>query len=95
MRFIHMVGVLEPRAKSGWLFRRYAINDASADWSVAEAQVAKLGAGKQTVVSVKSAAVVSAGVKRKAEEDRGKDKKGGDKKAGAAGSRRSMKKAKR
>ena len=72
---------------------RYAINDASADWSTAEAQVAKLAAagpgaqGKSTLVSVKTAG--GAGQKRKAdgaglEEVKGK---GTEKKV-----RRSMKK---
>ncbi|TBU61958.1 GNAT acetyltransferase 2-domain-containing protein [Dichomitus squalens] len=68
---------------------KYAINDASADWSAAEAQVAKLasgGQGKSTLVSVKTSAVV--GQKRKAE-DKGKEDKSGEKKA-----RRSMKKSK-
>lgn len=70
---------------------RYAITDTSADWSAAEAQVAKLGdgGGKSTLVSVKTAAAAGtgagagAGKKRKAEEA---DAKGGEKK-----SRRSMK----
>ncbi|KAH0826252.1 GNAT acetyltransferase 2-domain-containing protein [Lanmaoa asiatica] len=46
---------------------KYAINDTATDWSVAEAQVTKLGQGKAgaTVVSVKSGAV--SGQKRKAE----------------------------
>ncbi|PIL22780.1 hypothetical protein GSI_15475 [Ganoderma sinense ZZ0214-1] len=72
---------------------KYAIADGSADWSAAEAQVAKLSSagaqGKSTLVSVKSAAV--AGQKRKAE-DAGKEREkggSGDKKA-----RRSMKKTK-
>ncbi len=77
------------------LTHRYAITDASADWSTAESQVAKLSSsgtqGKSTLVSVKSAA--GAGQKRKAE-DTGREKEkekggGGDKKA-----RRSMKKSK-
>ena len=69
---------------------RYAINDGAADWSAAEAQVAKLSSsgaqGKSTLVSVKSAAV--AGQKRKAEGAGMEKEKGGsgDKKA-----RRSMK----
>ncbi|RPD62967.1 DUF699-domain-containing protein [Lentinus tigrinus ALCF2SS1-6] len=66
---------------------KYAINDASADWSTAEAQVAKLASGgqqgKSTLVSVKTTAV--AGQKRKAEGS-GKGEKSGEKK-----SRRSMK----
>ncbi|KAM5539482.1 hypothetical protein V8D89_006934 [Ganoderma adspersum] len=72
---------------------KYAINDASADWSTAETQVAKLSSsgaqGKSTLVSVKSAAV--AGQKRKAEDAGKKEEKSGsgDKKA-----RRSMKKTK-
>lgn len=47
--------------------RRYAINDATADWSAAEAQVTKLTQRRAaaTVVSVKSRAVP--GQKRKAE----------------------------
>lgn len=53
---------------------RYAINDASADWSVAEAQVAnssggKGAAGKSTVVSVKTAAAPAQ--KRKADDAAG------------------------
>ncbi|KAH7885613.1 GNAT acetyltransferase 2-domain-containing protein [Phlebopus sp. FC_14] len=47
---------------------KYAINDTSADWSIAEAQVARLAHGqgtKSTVVSVKSASGV--GQKRKAD----------------------------
>jgi N-acetyltransferase 10 len=46
---------------------RYAIDDASADWSVAEAQVGKLvrEGGKATVVSVKGG---GAGQKRKADD---------------------------
>ncbi|OJT14692.1 hypothetical protein TRAPUB_8745 [Trametes pubescens] len=72
---------------------RYAITDAAADWSAAEAQVAKIategGASKSTLVSVKAAA----GAKRKAEDGAQADGKGAgaDKKA-----RRSMsKKSKR
>ncbi|KAI0052738.1 DUF699-domain-containing protein [Auriscalpium vulgare] len=42
---------------------RYAINDASADWSAAEAQVRNSGSGKSTLVSVKG---TPAGQKRKA-----------------------------
>ncbi|KAH9851677.1 hypothetical protein C2E23DRAFT_828651 [Lenzites betulinus] len=68
---------------------KYAIGDGAADWSAAEAQVARLAtegaAGKSTLVSVKAAA--GAGTKRKAEEAEGK---GTEKKA-----RRSMKKGKR
>lgn len=49
---------------------RYAIADASEDWTVAEAQVGNLGggkgAGKSTIVSVKTAAAPTQ--KRKAEE---------------------------
>lgn len=50
---------------------RYAISDASADWSVAEAQVANLTAGKgasvkSTIVSVKTTATLAQ--KRKAED---------------------------
>lgn len=66
---------------------RYAIDDSSANWSMAEAQVAKLanggGGGKSTVVSVKKAV---SSQKRKAEDSEDKEKKG---------TRRSMKKAKR
>lgn len=70
---------------------RYAITDGAADWSAAEAQVAKIategGASKSTLVSVKAAA----GAKRKAEDGAQADGKGADKKA-----RRSMsKKSKR
>ena len=46
---------------------RYAINDASADWSAAETQVRSVGGkGRSTVVSVKSG-TQAAGQKRKAE----------------------------
>ncbi|GJE88847.1 hypothetical protein PsYK624_049340 [Phanerochaete sordida] len=71
---------------------KYAINDAAADWSMAEAQVARLATGgaegKSTIITVKSAD--AAGKKRKADEDAGaaKDKE-------KKGARRSMKKAKR
>ena len=69
---------------------RYEINDAAADWSMAEAQVSKLASGdasgKSTVVSVKSTVV--AAKKRKANEEDGQTEK-------KAGARRSMKKAKR
>lgn len=44
---------------------RYAIDDSAADWSQAEAQIANLGSGKATVVSVKG--TQSAPQKRKAE----------------------------
>lgn len=63
-------------------FFRYAIDDASADWSLAEAQVASNSKGVRgiqgvsTVVSVKATA--AAGQKRKLEESvdgGGKDKK--------------------
>ena len=49
------------------MVRRYAINDAAANWSAAEAQVTKVtkGTAGATVVSVKSGAVL--GQKRKAE----------------------------
>lgn len=45
--------------------RRYAINDAAADWSAAEAQATKLMRGKAgaTVVSIRSGAI--SGQKRK------------------------------
>ena len=78
---------------------RYAINDASADWSMAEAQVARVAgagaggggaSGKSTVVSVKGAAPTAQ--KRKAGDDASHASKGGEKKAGA---RRSIKKARR
>lgn len=66
---------------------RYAIDDSSANWSMAEAQVAKLangsGGGKSTVVSVKKTV---SGQKRKAGESEDKEKKG---------ARRSIKKARR
>ena len=53
---------------------RYAIDDASADWSIAETQVANLapGSGKATVVSVKGTA--GGGQKRKADDSDAKDK---------------------
>ena len=69
--------------------RRYAINDAGADWTMAEAQVAKLAkgdaAGKSRVVTVKGAGVSPH--KRKAEEDPKAEKK--------SGARRALKKVKR
>jgi len=73
---------------------KYAIDTDSADWAVAENQIAKAGRGSSTVVSVKG----SADKKRKFDEasnegGRGDEKRGkikGDKKT-----RRSMKKAKR
>jgi N-acetyltransferase 10 len=71
---------------------RYAIDDTSADWSVAEAQVTSLasdGAGKSTVVSVKSVVHAEPAKKRKSREDDAPPKKG-EKKLGV---RRSMKKA--
>lgn len=77
----------------GLLSRRYAINDASADWSAAEAQVVNLAkGGKSMVVSVKS--TVTAGQKRKSgdAEAGNEDKSGGGKEKK---SRRSIKKAKR
>ena len=56
---------------TGTLLLRYAIDDASADWTMAEAQVSNLAsgatAGKSTVVTVKSTA--AAGQKRKADTD--------------------------
>lgn len=71
---------------------KYAIDDSSANWSMAEAQIAKLangGAhGKSTVISVNATVT---GQKRKA--DDGEEKGGKDKEK--KGSRRSMKKAKR
>ena len=71
--------------------RRYAIDDGAADWSTAEAQVARLaasagkGEGKATLVSVKTTGgAAKAGAKRKAEEaghgDGERDGKGADKK---------------
>ncbi|KAF9048951.1 DUF699-domain-containing protein [Panaeolus papilionaceus] len=45
--------------------KKYAIDDSAADWSQAEAQIANLGSGKATVVSVKG--TQSAPQKRKAE----------------------------
>ena len=76
------------------ILRRFAINNSSADWAMAEAQVAKLAssgtAGKSTVISVKTTAAV--GQKRKAEDVSKGAAKGTEKKSGA---RRSMKKAKR
>jgi len=60
---------------------KYAIDNASADWSTAETQVAKLKtqgkAGAATVVSVKSAVGAGLGQKRKAE---GGGEEGGGKK---------------
>lgn len=53
---------------------KYAINDASADWTVAEAQVSRLAKGEgATVISVKT--TEPAGKKRKAEGEVEKDKK--------------------
>ena len=80
---------------------RYAIDDAAADWSAAEAQVAKIasggggggsGNGKSTLVSVKATGAAPTGLKRKAD-DSTKDKSlaGGDAQKKA---RRSMKKSK-
>ncbi|KAI0916897.1 N-acetyltransferase 10 [Taiwanofungus camphoratus] len=72
---------------------KYAIDDGSANWGAVEAQVAKLGPGKSTVVSVKST-VAAAGQKRKAED--GAEKGGGGKEGKERkGARRSLKKAKR
>lgn len=69
--------------------RRYAINDTGGDWTMAEAQVAKLAkgdaAGKSRVVTVKGAGVSPQ--KRKAEEDPKAEKK--------SGARRALKKVKR
>jgi len=58
------------------LLRRYAINDASADWSVAEAQVTRLAKGGEgaTVISVKTTEPAT-GKKRKAEGADEKEKK--------------------
>ncbi|KIJ60237.1 hypothetical protein HYDPIDRAFT_161291 [Hydnomerulius pinastri MD-312] len=52
---------------------KFAINDASADWGVAEAQVTKLAQGTAgaSIVSVKSAGGTTAGQKRKAEGEEG------------------------
>lgn len=68
---------------------RYAISDTAADWSSAEAQVARLGKGqaKSSVVSVKTAsnAAPGAGQKRKAgdegEGEKKKTRRGSGKKA--------------
>ncbi|CCL99539.1 uncharacterized protein FIBRA_01557 [Fibroporia radiculosa] len=83
---------------------KYAIDDGSvADWSAAEAQVARLasgGGGKSTVVSVKATGAVTS-QKRKAEEGEGGDKvnegkrRHVDKEKEKKGARRTMKKAKR
>ncbi|KAL0578886.1 N-acetyltransferase 10 [Marasmius crinis-equi] len=75
--------------------RKYAIDDTSMDWSVAEAQVNRIsgsggggGSGKQTVVSVrKSSSAAASGTKRKADD-------GGDDGAKKT-TRRGGKKAKR
>lgn len=57
------------------VLRRYAINDASADWSVAEAQVTRLAkGGGATVISVKTTEAAT-GKKRKAEGADEKEKK--------------------
>lgn len=55
--------------------KKYAIDDASGDWSIAETQAAGLvrGSGKATVISVKGTAV--GGQKRKAEDGDVKDLK--------------------
>jgi N-acetyltransferase 10 len=64
-----------------FLFSRYAIDDASADWSLAEAQLAnnlKGGNGIKGVSTVVSVKATAAGQKRKLEEPidgGGKDKK--------------------
>lgn len=71
---------------------RYLIDAGSADWTMAESQIARAGRGASTVVSVKS----FAGKKRKLDEslviggDEEKQRVKGDRKT-----RRSMKKAKR
>ncbi|KAL5519901.1 hypothetical protein ACEPAG_1561 [Sanghuangporus baumii] len=63
---------------------KYAITDSTADWSSAEAQVARLAkeqkssAGRSSIVSIKSGA--QAGKKRKASEDENKDEKSVEKK---------------
>jgi len=71
---------------------KYAIDDSSENWGIAETQVAKLasggGLGKSTVVSVKTTMV---GQKRKAGNAEENDEKGKEKK----GARRSLKKSKR
>ena len=65
-------------------YRRYAINDSAADWSTAEAQVARLAkdskssAGRSSVVSIKTS--TQAGQKRKAGEDENKEEISGEKK---------------
>jgi N-acetyltransferase 10 len=57
------------------VLHRYAINDASADWTVAESQVSRLAKGEgATVISVKTTEP-TAGKKRKAEGEGEKDKK--------------------
>ena len=94
--FIPTINPTPPRT-----LNRYAIHDASADWSMAEAQVASLGngtahggrEGKSTVVSVKSVVGGGEGAtkKRKAVEEKGETAVTNSKKSGA---RRSMKKAK-
>ena len=97
MNFVSFRSIQSVTSDTGSPSNRYAINDASADWSRAEAQVAQLAsggaAGKSTVVSVKSS-VATAGQKRKADEEHGSSsaERGREKKAS---SRRSMKKAKR
>jgi len=57
------------------VLHRYAINDASTDWSVAEAQVTRLAKGGEgaTVISVKTEN--SAGKKQKAEGGDEKERK--------------------
>ncbi|KAJ8518310.1 hypothetical protein ONZ45_g4592 [Pleurotus djamor] len=52
---------------------KFAINDASMDWSMAEAQVSK--GAKSSIVSVKSSTAATTGQKRKAEDTEVKDKK--------------------
>jgi len=72
---------------------RYAIDADSADWTVAESQVAKTGRGTPTVVSVKTS------VDKKRKLDETLDEGGGDQKRakvkGDKKTRRSVKKAKR
>jgi N-acetyltransferase 10 len=58
------------------VLHRYAINDASADWSVAEGQVTRLAKGGEgaTVISVKTTEPAT-GQKRKAEGGDAKERK--------------------
>lgn len=75
-----------------WLHRRYTIDADSADWTVAERQIAKASRGTSTVVSVKN----PTDKKRKHEVSNGNggDEKGGKVK-GDRKTRRSFKRTKR